>query len=78
MTEDPEKVTIKGHRIELPEGRSVSVGMVDGAPEVYVMMVNREGENTDFKLSPEAAMALHDLLGKFAGNNGWASKVVSA
>lgn len=78
MSEDVERVTIKGHRVELPEGRSVAVGRVDGSPEFYVMMVNAEGEKTDFKLSPEAGAALHELLGRFIGNDGWVLKATSA
>lgn len=78
MSDESEKVTIMGQRIELSEGRSVAVGHVEGQDEVYVMMVNREGEKTDFKLSPEAAKALRDLLHSHIGNDGWVQKTVSA
>lgn len=52
----------------------MAVGRVDGKEEYYVMMVNKEGEETNFKLSPEATEALRDLLDESLGNNGWIRK----
>lgn len=78
MSEENETVQIKGHKIELPEGRYVSVGKVGGDTSYYMMMRNAQGEETTFKISPEAAKALQDLLTVMIGNEGWTYKVVSA
>lgn len=78
MSEEDETVQIKGHKIELPEGRYVFVGKAEGDPSYYMMMRNAQGEETNFKLSPEAARALQDLLTVMIGNEGWTYKVESA
>jgi hypothetical protein len=50
---------IHGYRIELPNDRSVFVGVLDGY--CYVEFLN-EGESTRIKLSAEAASALKQLI----------------
>ena len=73
---DKNQILVKGHKIELSEGRSVSVGQADnGDEDFYITLVNKEGYETKFKITPEATEALCELLTHALGNRGWRSEV---
>ena len=73
--EKPGKVTVSGHTIEVGEGRSVFVGHADGDSSFYLRFINGETD-TQLRLTPEAARALHSLLGDIVGGKGSLSRWV--
>ena len=60
MTDTPKTIEIDGHRVELPEGRSVWAGKHDDS--WFIQFTSSSGELRKLRLSYQAADALVELL----------------
>ena len=54
---------VVGREYQLPNGRLVFVGKREGSDQTLLRFRNEEGNVTKLSLTPEAAVALHLLLG---------------
>lgn len=62
MSEAGDKVAVKGYKVNLSENRTVEAGKYQDGPDYYVRLMSKEGRETAFSLSPEAADALCQIL----------------